>query len=236
MAKKGEAKKVKALNAPKTAKIHRKENIWTARNKAGSHNKEDSVALLIVLRDLIKIGENAKEIRKILNQGLVKVNEKIVKDPSMTIGLFDLINIESQELIYRVSFDKKRRIILKELEKITKEKIVKVTNKKINKKDILLGTNDGRVIKESKAKVGDSLKISLPDSKIQKIIELKEGNLVYVTKGAHCSSIAKIKNITLGSIKKEKLVKIEIDGKEYETVQRNIIAIGQEKVEIDGIN
>lgn len=155
MAKKGEAKKIKALNAPKTARIHRKENVWTARNKAGAHKKEDSVALLIVLRDLIKIGENAKEIKNILNQGLVKVNEKVVKDPSKTIGLFDLINIESQEIAFRVFFDKKRRIILKELQKPIKDKIVKVTNKKVNKKEIIVGTNDGRVIKENKVKVGD---------------------------------------------------------------------------------
>lgn len=236
MAKKGEAKKIKSLNAPKTVRIHRKENTWTIKTGTGPYNREDSVALLIILRDLIKVAGNLKEVKQMLNLGLVKVNEKIIKDHSFAVGLFDIISIESQELTYRVLLDKKRRIIVKELKKPSKEKIVKVVKKFVKKNEIYLSTNDGKIIKESKAKVGDSLKISLPKTKIEKIIALKKDTIVYVTKGAHCSSIAKINEITSGSIKKEKLVKIEINGKEYETVQRNVIAIGETKPEIDELN
>ncbi len=236
MAKKGEAKKMKALNAPKTAKISRKEYTWTVNTNKGPHKKDDSIALLLVLRNIIKLGENAKEVKKILNDNQVKVNEKVVKDYSLAIGLFDVISIPAQKLNFRVLLDRKRRIILKEIKEESKEKIVKVTNKFASKKGIILGTNDGRVIKNDKAKVGDSLKITLPNGKVEKILDLKKGAIVYITKGAHCASIGKITEIIQGSISREKLVRIEIDGKEYETIEKNTMVIGDSKAELAELN
>ena len=236
MAKKGEAKKLKALNAPKTAKISRKESTWTVNTNKGPHKKNDSVALLLILRNIIKIGENSKEVQKILNAGEVKVNEKIVKDYSLPIGLLDVVTIDAQKLSFRILFDKKRRVVLKELKEASNEKIVKVTNKVATKKGIILGTNDGRTIKSDKAKVGDSLKISLPEGKVEKVLELKKGALVYITKGAHCSSTGKITEIIQGSISREKLVRIEIEGKEYETIEKNTMVIGDNKAELAELN
>ncbi len=236
MAKKGEAKKLKALNAPKTVKISRKENTWTVRTGKGPHKKNDSVALLIVLRDLIKLGDNLKEIKKILNANNVKVNEKVVKDYSLAIGLFDVITIEKQKLAYIALFDKKRRIVLKQIEKPLKQKIVKVVGRTVTKKGLQIATNDGRIIKNDKAKIGDSLKVNLPKYGVEKILELKKGSIVYLTKGAHCASTGKITEIILGSVSKEKLVRVEINKKEYETVERNVIVIGEDKSEINEIN
>lgn len=232
MSKKGEAKKIKALNAPKAVSINRKENTWTVKTGAGPHKREDSVALGILLRDQVKIVSNLKEAKNILNKKAVKVNGVARKEYNFPVGLFDIIAIEEQELFFRVLFDKKRRIILKELKENETNKIVKVTNKMTTKKGIKVGTDDGRVIMTDKANVGDSLLINLPENIIENVLELKEEAIVYITKGAHCASVGKIKEINKATARREKLVRVEVNGKEYETVSRNTVVIGDKKEEI----
>jgi small subunit ribosomal protein S4e len=43
------------------------------------HNKHNSIPIVIVLRDLLKIGKSKKEIKKILLENKIKINGKIIK-------------------------------------------------------------------------------------------------------------------------------------------------------------
>jgi small subunit ribosomal protein S4e len=233
MSKKGEAKKVKALNAPKSVRISRKEETWTIKTSSGPHKREDSVALAICLRNFAKIAQNVKEVKQMLNKGAVLVNGVKRKDPNFPVGLFDFISIPEQKLYFRVLFDKKRRIILKELENDDTKKIVKVVGKKMTKKGVQINTDDSRVIMNDKSNVGDSLVFDFNKNTVEKVLELKVGALVYITKGAHCANKGTVKEITPASARREKLVRVEIEGKEYETVSRNIIVIGDKKEEIN---
>jgi len=81
MANKGEGKSEKRLAAGKVVPLLRKEHVWHIKAKPGPHKKKNSVALGFVLRDMIGIAKNAKEAKKILNQGSVLVDGKIAKEP-----------------------------------------------------------------------------------------------------------------------------------------------------------
>ncbi len=229
MSNKGEKKKIKALNAPKAVKLKRKEQAWTIRTRAGAHKLNDSVSLGMVLRNYLGLAGTMREAKTILLAGDIKINGRIRKDYRLGVGLFDTISIEKQKKNYRVIFDKKRRIQLKELEKNSNEKISKVVSKKATRKGVQITTNDGRIFINDKAKVGDSLKIKDPEGKIEEILEMKEGALAYITKGTHCSEKGKIKEIVKGTAKREKLVKIIQDENEFETIAENIMVIGEKE-------
>ncbi len=236
MAKKGENKKTKSLNAPKAVQIHRKESVWTIRTKAGAHKKENSVALGIILRNFAKIAKNLGEARKILLASEVKVNGRVRKEYQFGVGLFDVISIEKQKVFYRVMIDEKGRVILKEMKKDSNEKLSKVEKKMVTNKGIQLTTNDGITIIGTKANVGDTLKLKLPENKVEEVIPMEAGALVYLTKGVHCSKHGKIKEIIKGTTKREKLVKIEEEGQEYETTAKNVFVIGKDKGALAELN
>jgi small subunit ribosomal protein S4e len=232
MSKKGQNKKLKALNAPKVRKIHRKENVWTIKTRAGAHNAKESVPLGIILRDYIKIAQNLKEAKNILNNGEVKINGKIKKDTRYGIGLFDIISIKKQNLNYIVALDNLERIKLKETKEELQEKISKISHKNAMKKEVQITTNDGRTFNNNEGKIGDSIIIKLPEGKMEKLLKLEENATVYITNGSHCSEKGKIKEIIPSTIKREKMIKIDQDGTIFETLAKNIIVIGKEKEEI----
>ena len=51
--------------------------------------------LLIILRDMLKIGRNRGEIKQILNSGSVEVNGKVRKNDKFPVKAFDIVKIKS---------------------------------------------------------------------------------------------------------------------------------------------
>ncbi len=235
MGKKGGNKKTKALYAPKAVNIKRKARVWTVHTIPGAQKRKESVSLGIVLRDLVGIVATMKEAKSILQGKEVKVNGVVKIEPRTGIGLFDTITIEKQKLFFRAMLDKKGRIYLNEMEKEGKERISKVSHKKMTAKGVQITTSDGRIYLTNEAKVDDSLKIKLPEGKIEGVIPLENGALVFITKGEHCAQTAIVKEIVSGTIKRSKLVKLESKEGEFETVPENIIVIGKGKPALEDL-
>ena len=232
MSSKGENKRSKAVSAPRTVFIARKEHKWTVRTKAGPHTKNTSMALGLIIRNFAAVAVTMKESKRILNHGEVKVNGVVRKDHQFAVGLFDVVSIDRQKLHYRVVLDDKERLVLKATDAEKKDKVSKVTKKIMTSKGIQLTTDDGRTFMGIKADVEDSLKIKLPEGKSEKVLEFAEGALVYVMKGAHCAEIATVKEIISGTSKREELVKLARGKEEFETISGNVIVIGKGKSEM----
>jgi len=240
MGSKGESKIEKRLVTSKARKINRKEKTFTIKSKPGPHKRKDSVPLGFVLRDLLGIVENMKEAKFILNNSEVKVDGRIVKDARFPVGLFDIISIEKIKKEFRMLFDRKGRLFPEEIK--GKEKLVKLSKvvgkKTVKGKKIQIETNDGRnfVLEKTKLKIGDSVKISVPDQKILEEIELKQGALVYVCGGTHIGMIAKVREITPGTMKRPKLVTLKPEGEdEIQTIESNVFAVGEGKPVLEEI-
>ncbi len=236
MGKKGQYKRTKIWSMPKVVNTSRKETAWTVTPKPGPHTKETSVALGIVIRNYTGIVKTMKEVKKILANNEVKVNGVVRKSHQFPVGLFDVVSIPKQKLFYRMVFDEKGRLVLATVENEPKTKISKVTKKVMTKKGVQVTTNDSRTFIGVKANVGDSLQITLPEGKVSEVIEFKEGNLAYVTKGARCSQIAKIVELIKGAERKEELVKLQKGKEEFETIPRNVIIVGKSKVGVEVLN
>jgi len=235
MGKKGGNKKVKAINTPRTVFIKRKENVWSIKTKAGAHKKNSSVALGIVLRDYIKIADSVKEIKQMLHAGEVKVNGAVKDNYQMGLGLFDTIDLDKQKVHARVVFDSNGRLILKDLKKPSNEKICRVEYKKTVAKGTQLTTDDGRVLFGVKASVGDGLKIKLPEGKVMSVLPLQANAAVYIINGLHCAEKGKIKEIVLGTAKREKLIRFTNGKDVFETVARNAYVIGEGEAAIEDL-
>jgi small subunit ribosomal protein S4e len=229
MSNKGESKQTKSRSMPKQIHVSKKETYWIIHTKSGPHSKSTSMPLGLIVRNFAKIATTLREAKAVLNHGEIKVNGVIRKDHQFPVGLFDVVAIEKQKLFFRVLLDDKERLILKAIDKESKEKVSKVTNKIMTKNGVQITTNDGRTYFGVKANVEDSLKLKLPDGKVEEIIKFEEGAAAYVTKGAHASETATVKGIISGTARRRKLVKLANKNEEFETIAENVFIIGKGK-------
>lgn len=235
MAKKGAPRKEKSLSVNKSRNIKRKENKFTIKLKPGPHNTSQSIPLGFLVRDLLEVSTNKKETKTILNNGKIKIDGKTRKEIKFPVGLFDFISIENSKENYRMVLDSKGRLKPIKTEESKATKLCKITGKKMKGKKIQLNTNDGRTFIENKTelKVGDTIKISLPEQKIIEKLAEKKGSLVYVTGGSHSGETAEIEEIIKGSINRSKTIKLKTKEKNFRTTASNVFIIGEKKAEIE---
>lgn len=238
MGNKGGKKHLKRLATTKKMKIPRKGTVWITRGKPGPHKLKESVPLTIIIRDYLKYGKTAKEAEKIIKGKKVMIDKKIVTEPKRGVGFMDLIEFKDLKEQYRVTLDKKGRIILKKVEKEVDFKLSKITGKnKLPKEKTQLNFHDSKniIVKNDTYKVGDVLKLKLPKLEIEKHFKLEKGNLAYITEGKHAGQVGKITKIEEGTMQKKPIVTIKTKENEYATRKTNIFIIGKDKSEISTI-
>ncbi len=226
----------KRLNVPRSWNIPKKGEVWSPTTMPGAHSKDKSIPLIIVIRDLLKLADNAREAKKIIKEGNVFIDGRPIKKPRFGIGFMDTISIPKINKVYRVLYDQKGRITLKEIGDSEKDfKLCKIKNKTILKKGkIQLNLHDGRnqLVENDVYKTGDVLKITIPEQKIIKHIPLKTGSMVYLSGGKHAGITAVVKEIIPGTTLRKPIVVLEKDGKEMRTLKEHAFAIGTEKPEL----
>jgi small subunit ribosomal protein S4e len=156
------------------------------------HNQDNSIPLVMAMRDLLKLGKTRKEIKIILMSGKIKVNGKTVKDEKFPLSLFDILDLDDRK--YKTVIVNKK-IALEETKE--HEKISKIIRKTMVKgKKIQVNLSDGRnFIGKEKANVGDSVAFNFKENKIAKVIAFKEGADVIVTGGSHIGETGKLGKI-----------------------------------------
>mgnify|MGYP001607414300 CR=1 FL=1 len=204
---------------PKNWPIKRKGTAYVVRpNFAG-------VPILIILRDMLKIAENKKEVKRALHENKILLNSKTAKDEKNPAVLFDTISIIPSNKHYRLILDSKGKYILEEIkEKEAGEKIAKIINKKILKgKKVQLNMGDGRnFISQEKCNVNDSILIDFKKKKIEKYLPFKEKAEVIVFAGKHAGKRGVIDKL----IKERKIAKLRVDGQEINVLIKQIMVTG----------
>jgi small subunit ribosomal protein S4e len=232
MANMGSRKHLKRFKSPKTWPIHQKENKWTVKPAAGPHTIKGSLPLMIVVRDILGIADNSREAKTIINNGEVLVDGRVRKDYKFPVGFMDVIQIPKNNGVYRILSDSKGRLLLHEIKEENSEfklcKVEKISLVKGGK--IQLGLHDGRnVLTEETLKVGDVVKLQVPDQEILENIAFEEGNIGLVTGGKHTGEIGTIKEINITKSSMSNTVVIETNDNTFLTLKDYVFVIGNEE-------
>jgi len=208
---------------PKTWQIPRKASpyITVARS---SYPKSFSIALAICARDLLKLTQNATESKKIIRDGEIEVNGRVVKDEKFGVGLLDIVHLKKLKKSYIMILTDKNDLALKE----TKEdsfKISKVIGKKVlNKNAMQVNLFGGKnLITKEKYNINDSLVIDLKKNQVLKVLPLKKDAHVFILSGKWRGNIAKIEDI------KEDFAEIKVKDHSTRVPIKNTIVVEKEK-------
>lgn len=213
----------KRSKVPNSWPISRKGSTYVVLPK---YNVDKGLPVLVIIRDVLKIAKNRKEVKKALNAGNILVNNKKVYDDRNTVSLFDSISIVPSKKHYRISISEKGKFKLEEIKKSeVGKKIGKITNKtKLKGNKIQLNFLDGRnIISDKKEKVDthSSALIDLKENKIEKILPLKEKANVMVIKGKHAGKTGKVEKIN----QEHNRVEITNKKEKIETKDKYIVVI-----------
>jgi small subunit ribosomal protein S4e len=228
------SKRMKRLAAPRTWAIPRKEKVWVPRPLPGKHAMEESIPLVIVLRDYLKVCDSGREAERILGKKEVLVDGRVARRGKTAVGLMDIVAIPKINAYYRVLKDKNGKIRLISIKKDEASwKLVKIKDKTIVKGGkVQLNLHDGRniIVPKDEYRTGDTLKIGLPDQKIMGRIEFQEGHMAYLTGGNHVGFVVSIQKIQKTRNPKANIVHFK---EEFSTLQDYVFIIGTDVSEIE---
>ncbi len=211
---------LKRINAPKSWPIKRKENKFIVKPLPGPHKLKECMPLSVLLREILKLSKKKRDIKTIINNKNILINDKVRNNFRFPVGIFDTISISELNKYYRVIYNKKGKLTLEDINKEEKDyKISKITGKTILKKGkIQINLYDGSniIVEKDNFKVRDSIVIK--ENKIVKHIKFIKDSLVYLIGGKHIGSKGKIVELKkYPGIAKDVLV-FNIDGKTHETL------------------
>ncbi|MEK6833042.1 MAG: 30S ribosomal protein S4e [Nanoarchaeota archaeon] len=205
---------------PKSWPIQRKGTAFVVQPNRGF---SDSLPVLIILRDLLKVAQNRKEAKKMIHMKNILINGKEVRDEKEGVMLFDIITLVPSNKNYRLIIIKNEKFSIEEIkENEAHTKIVKIIGKKVLKgKKVQLNLSDGRnFLINIKCKIGDSALINLKSKKIEKCLPLDENSEAIVFAGKHSGEKGKIEKIN----RERKIVEIN-NGKEKINVLINQVMV-----------
>lgn len=226
-------KHMKRMAAPKSWAVPRKTSHWITKPNPGPHGIHESIPLLAVVRDMLKLCDNSREARFIIGSRTIAVDGKIVTDYKFPVGLMDVVTVLKTKQNFRMLIDYKAKLRLIPIDDSEKDwKLARVDDKKVVRKGkVQLNMHDGRCIllPKDQYKTGDVLKIELPSQKIMKAFVLDKGSIAFLVGGSHPGSIRIIENYQIKRGSASNLVTFK-EGSE--TVKENVFVIGDKVPEI----
>jgi len=241
MTRKGETKQLKRFSAPDFWHIPKKQSKFAVNPSSGPHPAYQCIPLVVIIRDILKLSETAREAKYIIHNGNVKIDGKIQKDHRFPVGLMDVIEIPRINLFYRVIPAPKKGLILHPIEQEEAGfKLCRIENKTIVKGGhIQLNLHDGRNIltrvkdptssEENIYQTKDALKIALPTQEILEHIKFGENVLSLVVAGRNLGLTGNVVKIEKRFGPHANIVTLERDGKTFQTALEYAFPIGEQQ-------
>jgi Ribosomal protein S4E len=224
---------MKRLAAPRTWSLRRKVNVWVTKQSPGPHPIERSMPALIVMRDMLKICDTAKEAKRVIGNRELLIDGKPLRSPKMPIGLMDIVSIPKMKAEYRMLLTDKGKLTLVPVsEEEAKFKLCRIEKKTtVSKGKTQLNLHDGRniVLDKDQYKSGDVLKINLEDQKIVESYPLTAGATVMIIEGNKSGHTSTVSESVVVRGPSPNIVRFTDGG---ETVKGNVFVIGSKKAAI----
>ena len=212
---------LKRQEVPKNWPLPRKGTAYVV--KAYS-NLNKSVPILVVLRDMLKVARNRKEVKNAIFEKNILTNERPERDDKNSMQLFDKVSILPSKKYYQIGLSEGGKFAMEEIkENETHKKIAKIINKRTLKgKKVQINLSDGRnFISDMKCNIGDSAVVNFKEKKIEKCLPLKEGANIIVFAGKHTGKKGKILKINL----ERKMISMESNKDKINVLIKQIMVI-----------
>jgi small subunit ribosomal protein S4e len=227
MAKKGRSAHLKRISAYRALTVAKKTSTWLVRSGPGPHPHEDSIPLGVLVRDYLALSANSRETKFILNRGEVQVDGVKRKSANFPVGLMDTVSFPKLEKAYKVGIDAHERLTISEIAYADAgAKLCRIKVKKtLGKGKTSLGLHDGKTVHgDNNYKVGDSVKISLPGNKVERLLKLEPGAHCLIIQGKHAGKVCALKELRqVGNRKFE--ARVEADGTSFVTVKSCLFVV-----------
>lgn len=187
-------------------------------------NQEKGLPILVVLRDILKVASNRKEVKQIIHDKNLLMNSKLVVDEKNSVVLFDTLTFVPSKKSFRLELSTNGKFDFVEIkENEAGKKISKIVDKKILRgKKVQLNFGDGRnILSNEKCNINDSAVLNFQSKKVEKIIPMKEKSKVLISEGKHIG----VKGIIEEILREKKMAKISAEGKEFSVLIKQLIAI-----------
>lgn len=242
----GPKKHLKRLNAPRNWMLSKLGGIFAPRPSTGPHKFRESIPLIILLRNRLKLALTRREVIMIAMSRAIKVDGKIRTDTNFPCGFMDVMSIEKSNQHYRILYDTTGRFVLhriadKEAEyKLCRVKSVSLSGKAaqgsnpfeqgIRASIPVLVTNDGRTIRypDPLIKANDTVQVDLKTGKIMNFMKFEPGMMAMITAGHNIGRVGVItaRDVHLGSF--DIVHMRDKNGQEFSTRMQNVFVIGNE--------
>lgn len=220
------------MNAPRTWPVKRKTTQFIVKPRS-SHKKELCMPVSVVMREMLKTLKTAREVKLVLQQGGVLVNKVKIKDPNFGVGLMDVLEVPDLKQSYRMLLNRQGKLTLHKIDdKEASLRLCKITGKKMLRTGkVQLAFSDGSSMLSDKAdyKVGDTLVVSMPDSKVKEHLKFEKGALVYITAGRQSSLHGKLEEVRPFMGAQPDNIVLSDKGNKYETRKEYAMVIGKDR-------
>lgn len=193
------AQHLSRASTPKNWPIQRKKTKWITRVNPGTHPRDRSINLSLLVKDFLGYARSSREVRRILQQGMILVDKKIRRDPRFPLGIMDVIEVPQTRELYRLLLNPEGKFSLAAIPQEQQSlKPCKVIGKTILKgKKTQLNLFDGRNIlhEDPRIKVGDSIIIDVTTNKIQQHLKFEKNALVYLAQGKKTGMLGTVKEV-----------------------------------------
>ena len=155
---------------------------------------ENSVPVVIAVRDMLKLARTAAEVKKMIHKKLLKINGREIKDHREALHLFNILHAGKN---YILTFSETGKFILEETSH--GESPYKVIGKKMLKnKKIQVNLHDGfNLISDKPISVNDTVYLN-SEGKIAKHVTFEKGKNCFIIKGKYLGRKGKILNVENG--------------------------------------
>ena len=221
---------MKRLAAPRSWPLKRKANVFITKQSAGAHSIEDSMAAVVVLRDMIEACDTAREAKRIIGNRELFVNGKAVKDPKAPIGFMDAVSIPKMDLYYRMFITNKGKLTLVPISKDEAAwGLYKIQDKTVVKDGkFQLNLSGGRniVIDKNDYKCNDPLKVEYEGQKVLECYPFAAGSTVLIKEGAQSGKVKTVKEV---QIIRGSAPNVVVFSDDTQTILDNCFIIGADK-------
>jgi len=192
----GAKRHLKRVAAPKSWVLNKLGGVFAPKPSSGPHKFRESLPLILFLRNKLKYALNGSEVKKILNQRLVKVDGKVRTDSNFPAGFMDVISIPKTGEYFRLLYDAKGKFTVHRItSEESKYKLCRVKKIMRGKRGIpYCVTHDGRTIRypDPVVKVNDVVQFDTGSGKITDILKFETGSLAMVTSGHNLGRVGLI--------------------------------------------